>query len=154
MIRPRGPSLMSNEYSKETDGAPTVAGEVDAKLATPLPVATPDSVGFSAERLNRLDGAMQAEIDAGHYAGISVMVARHGKLVKFRRYGYQSLGASEPLREDAIYRIASMTKPIIAVAMLLLYEQGKWQLDDPVTDFIPEFADLRVLQDGIKLVPL
>ena len=65
------------------------------------------------------------------------MVARHGKLVKFRRYGYQALGAGEPLREDAIFRIASMTKPIIAVAMLLLYEEGKWQLDDPVTKFIP-----------------
>jgi CubicO group peptidase (beta-lactamase class C family) len=134
---------MSNEYPED----------VDAKLATPLPIASPSSVGFSAERLSRMDSAMQAEIDAGHYAGISVMVARHGKLVKFRRYGYQALGGSEPLREDAIYRIASMTKPIIAVAMLLLYEEGKWQLDDPVTEFIPEFADLKVLQDG-KLVPL
>jgi CubicO group peptidase (beta-lactamase class C family) len=134
---------MSNEYPVD----------VDAKLATPLPIASPSSVGFSAERLNRMDPAMQAEIDAGHYAGISVMVARHGKLVKFRRYGYQALGDSEPLREDAIFRIASMTKPIIAVAMLLLYEEGKWQLDDPVTKFIPEFAGLQVLQDG-KLVPL
>jgi CubicO group peptidase (beta-lactamase class C family) len=119
----------------------------------PLPSATPASVGFSTERLDRLDDAMQVEIDAGHYAGISVMVARHGKLVKSRRYGYQSLGGSEPLREDAIYRIASMTKPIIAVAMLLLYEEGRWQLDDSVTKFIPEFAGLQVLQDG-KLVPL
>jgi CubicO group peptidase (beta-lactamase class C family) len=131
----------------------SVVSEDDVKLPTPLPVDTPDSVGFSSERLNRLDGAMQTEIDAGHYAGISVMVARHGKLVKFRRYGYQVLGDSEPLREDAIYRIASMTKPMIAVAMLTLYEEGKWQLDDPVTKFIPEFADLQVLQDG-KLVPL
>ena len=120
-------------------------------MTTPLPTAPPDSVGFSPERLNRLDGAMQAEIDAGHYAGISVMVARHGKLVK--SYGYQALGGSEPLREDAIYRIASMTKPTIAVAMLLLYEEGKWQLDDPVAKFISEFADLQVLQDG-KLGPL
>ena len=61
--------------------------------------------------------------------------------------------ASEPWREDAIYRIASMTKPIIAVATLLLYEEGKWQLDDPITRFIPQFANLQVLQDG-KLVPL
>ena len=144
---------MSNQSSHQTAMTPTVASEVDAKLASPLPVATPDSVGFSTGSLNRLDGAMQAEIDAGHYAGISVMIARHGKLVKFRRYGYQVLGVSAPLREDAIYRIASMTKPIIAVAMLLLYEEGKWQLDDPVTDFIPEFADLQVLQDH-KLVPL
>src|SRR5271156_5918055 len=126
---------------------------MSSTMATPLPTAAPDSVGFSPERLNRLDAARQAEIDAGHYAGISVMVARHGKLVRFRRYGYQSLGGSEPLREDAIFRIASMTKPIIAVAMLLLYEEGRWQLDDPVTKFIPEFADLQVLQDG-KLVPL
>jgi len=57
------------------------------------------------------------------------MVARHGKLVKSGFYGYQTLEGREPLREDAIYRIASMTKPIIAVAMLLLYEEGKWQLD-------------------------
>ena len=62
---------MPNEY----------AIDVDAKLATPLPIASPSSVGFSAERLNRIDPAMQAEIDAGHYAGISVMVARHGKLI-------------------------------------------------------------------------
>src|ERR1700744_2584256 len=120
---------------------------------TPLPTAVPDSVGFSPERLNRLDGAMQTEIDAGHYAGISVMVARHGKLIKSGFYGYQTLEGREPLREDAIYRIASMTKPIIAVAMLLLYEEGKWELDDPVTKFIPEVSDLKVMKDG-ALVPL
>ena len=127
--------------------------DVTDAAAAPLPIAPPDSVGFSAERLNRIDPAMQAEIDAAHYAGISLMVARHGKLVKSGFYGYQTLEAREPLREDAIYRIASMTKPIIAVAMLLLYEEGKWELDDPVTKFIPEFADLKVLKDG-ALVPL
>jgi len=134
---------MSNEY----------AVAVEPGLRTPLPAASPSSVGFSTERLNRIDPAMQAEIDAGHYAGISVMVARHGKLVKSGFYGYQTLEGREPLREDAIYRIASMTKPIIAVAMLQLFEEGKWQLDDPVTKFIPEFADLKVLKDG-ALVPL
>jgi CubicO group peptidase (beta-lactamase class C family) len=127
--------------------------EVNTNLAAPLPVSSAATLGFSAERLNRLDVAMQGEIDAGHYAGISVMVARQGKLVKFGRYGYQSLESREPLREDAIFRIASMTKPIVAVAMLQLHEQGKWQLDDPVTKFIPEFADLKVMQDG-QLVPL
>src|ERR1700691_5697467 len=129
---------MSNEYPVD----------VDAKLATPLPTASPSSVGFSAERLNRIDPAMQAEIDAGHYAGISVMVSRHGKLVKSGFYGYQTLEGREPLREDAIYRIASMTKPIIAVAMLLLYEEGKWELDDSVTTLISQFGDLKVLEDG------
>ena len=95
------------------------------------------STGFCRERLGRLDDAMQVEIDAGHYAGISLLVARHGKLVKFRRFGYQTLESREPLREDAIFRIASMTKPIIGAAMMLLYEEGKWQLDDFVTKFIP-----------------
>jgi CubicO group peptidase (beta-lactamase class C family) len=119
----------------------------------PLPEAAAASAGFCAQRLDRLDKAMQAEIDAGHYAGISLMVARHGTLVKFQRYGYQTLESREPMREDAIFRIASMTNPIIAAAMMTLYEEGKWQLDDPVTTFIPEFADLQVLEDD-KLVPL
>jgi CubicO group peptidase (beta-lactamase class C family) len=120
---------------------------------TPLPIASPASVGFCPARLDRLDDAMQLEIDAGHYAAISLMVARHGKLVKFRRFGYQTLESRAPLREDAIFRIASMTKPIIGAAMMLLYEEGKWQLDDPVTTFIPEFAGLQVLKDG-EPVPL
>jgi len=122
-------------------------------LETPLPLAAPAVVGFSPDRLARMDAAMQGEIDAGHYAGISVMVARHGKLVHSRRYGYQSLESRAPLREDAIFRIASMTKPVIAVAMMLLYEEGKWQLDDPVTKFMPEFTDLKVMKEG-ELVPL
>jgi CubicO group peptidase (beta-lactamase class C family) len=120
---------------------------------TPLPLAEPEAVGFSSERLNRIDCAMQAEIDAGHYAGISIMIARHGKLIKNEQYGYQSLESKQPMREDSIFRIASMTKPIIAVAMMTLYEEGKWQLDDYVTKFIPEFADLKVMKEG-KLVPL
>jgi CubicO group peptidase (beta-lactamase class C family) len=128
--------------------------EVDTPLPTPLPVASAASLGFSIERLNRLDAAMRAEIDAGHYAGISVMIARHGRLAKSARYGFQTLEGRAPLREDAIFRIASMTKPIIAVAMLLLYEEGKWQLDDPVTHFIPEFADLKVMDAHGGLVPL
>jgi CubicO group peptidase (beta-lactamase class C family) len=130
-----------------------MANEV-TKPATPLPPASPDSVGFSGDRLHRLDGAIEALIDAGNYAGISVTIARHGKLVKSAHYGFQSLDSKEPLLEDAIYRIASMTKPIIAVAMLLLYEEGKWQLDDHVTKFIPEFADLKVMRPDGTLVPL
>ncbi|RPK65541.1 Esterase EstB [Streptomyces sp. ADI96-02] len=120
---------------------------------TSLPPASPASLGFSPERLDRLDDAMRGEIDAGHYAAISVAVARCGKLAKFRTYGCQSLETGAPLREDAIFRIASMTKPVIAVAMMSLYEEGRWQLDDPVTKFVPEFADLKVMRDG-RLVPL
>ena len=82
----------------------TIAGDDDVRevgRCPPLPVAAPESVGFDPERLDRLDGAMQGEIDAGHYAGISVMVARRGKLVKFGAYGYQSLETGAPLRGDA-----------------------------------------------------
>lgn len=122
-------------------------------MTAPLPTTDSASVGFDSARLNHIDTAMQAEIDAGHYAAISVLVARHGKLVKFQQYGYQSLESAAPLRVDAIFRVASMTKPIIAAAMMTLYEEGRWQLDDPVTKFIPEFADLQVL-DGDQLVPL
>jgi CubicO group peptidase (beta-lactamase class C family) len=118
-----------------------------------LPTAIPESVGFDSRRLDRMDDAMRAEIDAGHYAGISVAVARHGKLVKCETYGYQSLDSPAPLRKDAIFRIASMTKPIIAAAMMCLYEEGRWQLDDAVTDFVPEFAGLQVMR-GDQLVPL
>jgi CubicO group peptidase (beta-lactamase class C family) len=122
-------------------------------MSMPIPAAAPASLGFCAERLDRLDGAMQAEIDAGHYAGISLVIARHGKLAKFQRYGYQTLESRSPLREDAIFRIASMTKPIIAAAMMTLYEEGKWQLDDPVTKFLPELANMQVIKDD-ELVPL
>jgi CubicO group peptidase (beta-lactamase class C family) len=134
--------------------AATACSEVNAATRPPLAVASPASVGFATARLDRLDGAMRAEIDAGHYAGISVMVARHGKLAKSGCYGYQTLESRKPLREDAIFRIASMTKPIVAVAMLLLYEEGRWQLDDPVTRFIPEFTDLKVMGNDGTLVPL
>jgi CubicO group peptidase (beta-lactamase class C family) len=119
----------------------------------PLPIASPESLGFSSERIDNLDKAFQDEIDAGHYAGISVAIARHGKIAKINNYGYQTIEIKKPLRDDAIFRIASMTKPTIAVAMLLLYEEGKWQLDDHVTKFIPEFADLQVMKNGV-LVPL
>lgn len=121
---------------------------------SPLPRASAASVGFSTAHLDRLDQAMQAEIAAAHYAGISVTVARHGKVVKSTQYGFQSLDSREPLRPDAIFRIASMTKPIIAAAMMTLYEEGKWQLDDPVTKFIPEFSDLKVMTKEGNLVPL
>jgi CubicO group peptidase (beta-lactamase class C family) len=113
---------------------------VPSRLASGLP----ESLGFSTDRLRKLDAAMQAEIDAGKYAAISVMIARHGEVIKDSRYGYQDLAKRSPLQADAIFRIASMTKPVTGVALMILYEEGKWQLDDPVSKFIPEFAALKV----------
>jgi CubicO group peptidase (beta-lactamase class C family) len=113
-------------------------------LPVQIKTASPEVLGFSVERLQRLETAMQAQIDAGNYVGISLMIARHGKLIKDNHYGYQELASREPLRADAIFRIASMTKPIVGVALMLLYEEGKWQLDDPVARFVPEFTQLKV----------
>ena len=118
--------------------------DTNAATATQLPGASPASVGFSPERLDRMDDAMQTEIDAGHYAAISVMVARHGKLVKFQRYGRQSLESHEPLRDDAIFRIASMTKNFTAAAVLLLRDEGALALDDPAGKYVPQVASMRL----------
>jgi acetyl esterase len=112
--------VLCPDISRDTAGSIAGFAQECVMTTVPVPETPAASAGFCPERLDRLDKAMQAEIDAGHYAGISLMVARHGTLVKFQRYGYQTLESREPLREDAIFRIASMTKPIIAAAMMTL----------------------------------
>jgi CubicO group peptidase (beta-lactamase class C family) len=88
--------------------------------------------------------ALQALVDEGRLAGVSTLVSRHGQVVMFDAFGYQDLDAKKPLDKDTIFRIASMTKPIAGVAMMMLWEQGKWTLDDPVAKYIPEFKGLKV----------
>ena len=109
-----------------------------------LAPATPESVGMSSERLTRLHDAMQALVDDGRLAGITTMIARHGQIADFRSYGYRDMEADDPMAEDAIFRIFSMSKPITGVALMMLYEEGKFRLSDPVRRYIPEFADLKV----------
>jgi CubicO group peptidase (beta-lactamase class C family) len=111
---------------------------------TGLPVAPPEAVGFSAERLAKLTREMRRLVDDQEIAGIVTMVARHGKLVSVDTYGQQDLAAKTPLRRDSIFRIYSMTKPITGVAMMMLYEDGKWHPDDPLSKHIPEFTGLKV----------
>ena len=105
---------------------------------------SPEALGFDGERLSRLDAYMAGMVDAGRVAGVSTLILRHGRLVANRTHGRAALDAPEPLLPDAIFRIYSMTKPIAAAAMMILFEEGHWVLDDPVTKFIPEFADLKV----------
>ena len=112
--------------------------------AAPLPEAAPADVGLSAERLATLDTAMQARIDARDKAGIVVLVAKDGKVVHHEAYGMADVEAREPMRRDSIVRLHTMTKPITSVALLTLYEQGKFQLSDPLDKYIPAMANLRV----------
>jgi CubicO group peptidase (beta-lactamase class C family) len=107
-------------------------------------LAPPESVGFSADGLKALKQTMRGLVDDGRLAGVTTLVARHGKVVHFDAYGVQDLETRTPVARDTIFRIASMTKPIVGVAMMMLWEEGKWALDDPVAKHIPEFANLKV----------
>jgi len=109
-----------------------------------MTVVKPESVGFSSERLNRLHAFMQQAVDNRQVAGVVTILARHGKVVDYRAYGYQDLAAKTPMEKDTIFRDYSMTKPITGVAMMILYEEGKWLPQDPIAKYIPEFAHLKV----------
>ncbi len=109
-----------------------------------ITLASPESVGFSAEGLKAYQNALRALVDQERLAGFTTLVARRGKVVAFDAYGYQDVSVKTPMTRDTIFRIASMTKPIAGVAMMMLWEQGKWTLEDPVHKHIPEFAGLKV----------
>jgi len=113
-------------------------------LGAELPRAQPDTAGMSSERLARIAPAMQRYIDAQLTPGVITAVMRHGKLVHFESQGLMDVATGKPMREDAIFRIASMTKPIASTALMMLWEEGHFQLRDPVSKFIPEFADTKV----------
>jgi CubicO group peptidase (beta-lactamase class C family) len=119
------------------------AQQSDAPALDMTPVK-PESVGFSAERLERLHAAFQDEIANKQIAGAVTILARHGKIVDYRTYGDRDLATSVPMTKDTIFRDYSMTKPITGVAMMILYEEGKWLPSDPISKFIPEFAHLKV----------
>jgi len=105
-----------------------------------LPLATPEEVGMSSERLARIGQVMQRYIDYRQVPGTVTLVARKGKVVHFEARGFMDVESGKPMREDALFRIASMTKPITSVALMMLWEQGYFQLRDPVSKFIPAFA--------------
>ncbi len=124
-----------------TVSLPAVAAE-----SAGLPVASsPEAVGFDSGRLQRLDAYMAKVVADGRVAGMTTLLARHDKVVEFKTYGKASLATGAPMTKDEIFRLYSMTKPITGVAMMILFEEGKWKLDDPVTKFIPEFKNLQVM---------
>jgi CubicO group peptidase (beta-lactamase class C family) len=113
-----------------------------------IPTAAPESQGFSTAGLDALNAEFHGLVDQQKLAGVTTLIARHGKIVHFDTYGKANAKTGEALRPDSIFRIASMTKPITGVAMMQLYEQGKWKLEDPVSKYIPEFANLQVKKAG------
>ncbi|XOV81979.1 MAG: serine hydrolase domain-containing protein [bacterium] len=122
-------------------------------IAKPLPAAKPEREGFSSERLQRITEITQAYVDEGKLAGVITMVAREGRIVHFEAVGQRGVDDPTPLRQDDLFRIYSMTKPITAAAAMQLYEQGKFALSDPVSKFVPELKDLKVLTADGELVP-
>jgi CubicO group peptidase (beta-lactamase class C family) len=130
-----------------------VSCAMPAFAGTPLPYMPPASQGISPDRLHRVDAFVEQAIQRNDYLGAVVLVVRNGKVVDYNAYGHRDLARSEPLQRDAIFRIRSMTKTITAAAILILMEEGKLLLDDPVSKYIPEFAETRVFAGGSAEVP-
>ena len=122
-----------------------LAGSV---LAQDLERATPESVGLSSTKLAEATDALQAHIDGADIAGVVAAVARNGKLVYVEALGRRDRESSDPMREDAIFRLYSMTRPITSTAVMVLWEEGKFQLDDPISQYLPQFAAQRVFVDA------
>jgi len=135
-----------------TPAAPAAFAQQAGEKSAPAPasssaLAKPESVGFSSERLERLHAAIQLEIDQKKsMAGTVTLLARHGKVVDLKAYGKKDLASGAAMTTDTIFRIFSMTKVVTGVAMMILYEQGKWNPQDPVSKYIPEFAHLKVFK--------
>lgn len=120
-----------------------------ALRAAPLPQALPEDVGVSSERLQRLSATMQQAVDIGELPGVVVMLARGGKLFYSKTFGWQDKAAGIAMREDSIFRIYSMTKPLVSTAAMMLLEEGRLSLDEPISKYIPEFAEMQVGIDGV-----
>ena len=114
-----------------------------------LPRAVPEDVGMSASRLERITPVMQRYVDNGRIPCALTMIAREGRLVHFEKFGMQDVAAATPIEYDTIFRIYSMTKPITSAAVMMLYEEGHFQLSTPISEFVPFFKDMKVYtEDG------
>jgi len=111
-----------------------------------LPTAKPEDVGFSSERLAYIDTFLNEKVSHGDLAGIVSLVSRHGKVVHFSALGYADIEKQRKMEKDTIFRQYSMTKAIASTALMTLYEQGRFQMHDPISKYLPEFANLRVLR--------
>jgi len=117
-------------------GSIVLGGEVQLTI--------PEEVGMSTERLARIDDYFERHLEAHHFAGVVTLVARRGQIVQFKAYGMQEIEADVPMSKDSIFRIYSMSKPITSVAVMMLFEKGHFLLNDPVSNYLPEFKGLEV----------
>src|SRR3954467_11361148 len=108
------------------------------------PIARPEDAGLSSERLQRVAELVQRHIAAGSFSGAVTLVARNGRIVHHEAYGLMDLDAKKPMAKDGIFRIMSMTKPIIGTSVLMMMEEGKIRLQDPVSRYIPEWKNMTV----------
>jgi CubicO group peptidase (beta-lactamase class C family) len=113
----------------------------------------PGEVGFDAQRLERIDSHFKRYVDDGRLAGWQVMVSRRGKVAHLSSYGLADIEAGRPIEADTIFRIYSMTKPITSVAAMMLWEQGAFELNDPISNWLPEFTDMQVYVGGPAAKP-
>ncbi len=122
----------------------TAAAPATPQSSADLQMAQPESVGMDSARLARVNARMKEFVDNGQLAGVVTMTARDSKIVQFDAVGYRDIAAGDSMAKDDIFRIYSMSKPITGAAMMILYEEGKFKLSDPVEKYIPEFKDLQV----------
>ena len=121
-----------------------IGAPVSAATAKDLPMSAAEDVGMSAERLNRIDNVISRAMDAKQISGAVTLVARRGKIAHFEAHGLMDVESGRAMERDTIFPIASMTKPVAGVAILMLVEEGKVRLSDSVSMFIPEFHDTQV----------
>ena len=138
-------------WARGTAGA-LAAAWVAVAVAQPLPKASAESVGMSTERLSRLTAVLQQEVADKRLPGAVVMVARKGKLVYSQAFGGLNSAGGGAMKEDSIFRIYSMTKPIVSTALMMLVEEGRVQLTDPVSKFLPSFKGAMVSVSSLDLV--
>ena len=112
--------------------------------ASPVEVVSPESVGLSGAQLERLKERLQKELDNEVTGGIQVLIARRGRVVMHENLGHANVEEDKPITDETLFRIYSMTKPVVGTAMMMLYEEGVFSMDDPLSMHIPEFEDLQV----------
>src|SRR5271165_1171608 len=126
------------------DGKSIPHRESSHMTSAPLPMTTPEDVGLSSSALARLAQVLSGEVAKGRLPGVVALVARRGRVAFFESYGRRDPAGDAPMRTDAIFRIYSMTKPIVSVAAMMLWEQGRFLLSDPIAKYLPGLADLKV----------